>query len=44
VSIPLPGVAIEQERDVVVGRQRARRLAELLGFDAREQTRIATAV
>jgi signal transduction histidine kinase/CheY-like chemotaxis protein len=44
VSIPLPGVPIEQERDVVVGRQRARRLAELLGFDAREQTRIATAV
>jgi signal transduction histidine kinase/CheY-like chemotaxis protein len=44
VSIPLPGVRIEQERDVVVGRQRARRLAELLGFDQREQTRIATAV
>jgi signal transduction histidine kinase/CheY-like chemotaxis protein len=44
MSIPFPGVAIEQERDVVVGRQRARRLAELLGFDAREQTRIATAV
>jgi signal transduction histidine kinase/CheY-like chemotaxis protein len=44
VSIPLPGVSIEQERDVVVGRQRARRLAELLGFDAQDQTRIATAV
>ena len=44
MSIPLPGVGIEQERDVVVGRQRARRLAELLGFDQREQTRIATAV
>jgi signal transduction histidine kinase/CheY-like chemotaxis protein len=44
VSIPLPGVGIDQERDVVVGRQRARRLAELLGFDQREQTRIATAV
>ena len=44
MSIPLPGVAIEQERDVVVGRQRARRLAELLGFDPRDQTRIATAV
>jgi signal transduction histidine kinase/CheY-like chemotaxis protein len=44
VSIPLPGIPIEQERDVVVGRQRARRLAELLGFDSREQTRIATAV
>ena len=44
MSIPLPGVLIEHERDVVVGRQRARRLAELLGFDAREQTRVATAV
>jgi len=44
VSIPLPGIRIEHERDVVVGRQRARRLAELLGFDQREQTRIATAV
>jgi signal transduction histidine kinase/CheY-like chemotaxis protein len=44
VSIPLPGISIEQERDVVVGRQRARRLAELLGFDQHEQTRIATAV
>jgi signal transduction histidine kinase/CheY-like chemotaxis protein len=44
MSIPLPGIRIEQERDVVVGRQRARRLAELLGFDPREQTRIATAV
>jgi signal transduction histidine kinase/CheY-like chemotaxis protein len=44
VSIPLPGVGIEQERDVVVARQRARRLGELLGFDQHEQTRIATAV
>ena len=44
MSIRLPGVRIEQERDVVVSRQRARRLAELLGFDKREQTRIATAV
>jgi signal transduction histidine kinase/CheY-like chemotaxis protein len=44
VSIPFPGLAIEHERDVVVCRQRARRLAELLGFDPREQTRIATAV
>ena len=44
MSILLPGVVIEQERDVVAARQRARRLAELLGFDPREQTRIATAV
>jgi signal transduction histidine kinase/CheY-like chemotaxis protein len=44
VSIPLTAVGIEQERDVVVCRQRARRVAELLGFDQGEQTRIATAV
>ena len=44
MTIPLSDVAIEHERDVVVGRQRARCLAELLGFDAHEQTRIATAV
>jgi len=44
VSIALARVSIEQERDVVVARQRARRVAELLGFDQGEQTRIATAV
>ena len=35
---------IEAEGDVVAVRQRARRIAELLGFDAQDQTRIATAV
>jgi signal transduction histidine kinase/CheY-like chemotaxis protein len=44
VTLSLPGVTIGQERDVVVGRQRTRRLAALLGFDEHEQTRIATAV
>src|SRR5215471_16214854 len=35
---------IEVESDVVVVRQRAHRIAALLGFDRQDQTRIATAV
>ena len=35
---------IRYEQDVVLTRQRARQLATLLGFDAQDQTRIATAV
>ncbi len=35
---------IETEGDVVTVRQRARRIAELLGFERQDQTRIATAV
>ena len=35
---------IEAESDVVAVRQRARRIAELLGFERQDQTRIATAV
>ena len=37
-------VAIHSEDDVVTARQRARQIARLLGFDVRDQTRIATAV
>ncbi|HYG65849.1 MAG TPA: ATP-binding protein [Thermoanaerobaculia bacterium] len=37
-------VDIRQEADVVVARQRSRQLARLLGFDAQDQVRIATAV
>lgn len=37
-------VAIRQERDVVLARQRARQIAETLGFDRQDQTRIATAI
>lgn len=37
-------VAIRYEHDVVATRQRARQIAELLGFDTQDQTRIATAV
>ena len=41
---PIITVPIETENDVVAVRQRARRVAELLGFDRQDQTRIATAV
>lgn len=37
-------VEIRFEQDVVKTRQRARQIAELLGFDSQDQTRIATAV
>ncbi len=35
---------VETEEDIVAVRQRARRLAEGLGFGAQDQVRIATAV
>ncbi len=41
---PIVTVPIEIESDVVAVRQRARRIAELLGFERQDQTRIATAV
>jgi signal transduction histidine kinase/CheY-like chemotaxis protein len=41
---PIVTVPIENEGDVVVVRQRAHRVAELLGFERQDQTRIATAV
>jgi signal transduction histidine kinase len=37
-------IAIRTEADVVAARQRARLIAELLGFERQDQTRIATAV
>jgi anti-sigma regulatory factor (Ser/Thr protein kinase) len=37
-------LAIHYERDLVLARQRTRQLAALLGFDAQDQTRLATAV
>jgi signal transduction histidine kinase/ActR/RegA family two-component response regulator len=40
---PIISVALDRERDIVVVRQRARRIAELLGFDVQDQTCIATA-
>jgi PAS domain S-box-containing protein len=44
VTEQIATVAIRQERDVVLARQRARQIAELLGFDRQDQTRIATAI
>jgi signal transduction histidine kinase len=41
---PIVTVPIESEADVVTVRQRAHRIAELLGFERQDQTRIATAV
>lgn len=37
-------VKINSEQDVVISRQRARQIAELLNFDSQDRTRIATAV
>jgi signal transduction histidine kinase/CheY-like chemotaxis protein len=37
-------IAIGTETDIVLVRKRTRRLAELIGFDAQDQTRITTAV
>ena len=41
---PIATMTIETESDVVTVRQRARRIAELLGFERQDQTRVATAV
>ena len=44
MSIRITTVALNAQTDVVGARQRARQIAEILGFDTREQTRIATSV
>jgi anti-sigma regulatory factor (Ser/Thr protein kinase) len=44
MSTPILSTIIHIESDVVVARQRARQIAALVGFDATDQTRIATAV
>src|ERR1700679_230260 len=44
MKIPLLTVQIRYERDVVLSRQRARQIAECLGFDRQDQVRIATTV
>ena len=44
MSSSILSLAIRHEHDVVAARQRARQIAALLGFDAQDQTRIATAV
>jgi signal transduction histidine kinase/DNA-binding response OmpR family regulator len=44
VRVRLFSVALRYEDDVVTARQRARHVAQLLGFDNQDQTRVATAV
>ncbi len=44
MSRSIINVALKYEDDVVAARQRARQIAGLFGFDAQDQTRIATAV
>src|SRR5688572_27236557 len=44
MSQPLMTVEIKYEPDVVTARQRARQIAQLVGFENQEQVRIATAV
>ncbi|MDP4172398.1 MAG: ATP-binding protein [Bacteroidota bacterium] len=44
MSINILTLRIQYEQDIVFSRQRARQISELIGFDLREQTSIATAV
>ena len=44
MTTPILLTIAPHEHDVVVARQRARQMAALVGFDATDQTRIATAV
>jgi len=44
MTIQLLTVAIQDEQGVVAVRQRARQVAAAVGFDAQDQTRIATAI
>jgi signal transduction histidine kinase/CheY-like chemotaxis protein len=44
MSWSILSVTIKYEEDVVIARQRAKQIADLLGFDLPDQTRIATAV
>jgi signal transduction histidine kinase/CheY-like chemotaxis protein len=44
VSLRIMLVALRHEQDVVTARQRARQISGLLGFEAQDQVRIATAV
>lgn len=42
--VPLIAVRLDEERDLVPARQRARQVAALVGLEAQDQTRVATAV
>jgi hypothetical protein len=43
-DLPIVQLGLSHEADVVLARQRARLISELLGFGAVDQTRIATAI
>src|SRR5690349_15523991 len=43
-AAPFVTVGLISERDIVTARQRARHVAQLLGFEAQDRVRIATAV
>ncbi|MFS0771163.1 ATP-binding protein [Sphingomonas sp. 1P08PE] len=43
-AVPQLTVALLEEADIIAARQRTRQVADLLGFDKQDQTRIATAV
>ena len=44
MSVGILSVRVQYEHDVVAARQRTRQLAQALGFDTQQQTRLATAV
>jgi signal transduction histidine kinase/response regulator RpfG family c-di-GMP phosphodiesterase len=44
MNIPILSLRVQYESDVVLCRQRARQIADVLGFDPQQQTRLATAV
>jgi signal transduction histidine kinase/DNA-binding response OmpR family regulator len=44
VNLPILSIRIQYEHDVVSVRQRCRQVAEALGFETQQQTRLATAV
>jgi anti-sigma regulatory factor (Ser/Thr protein kinase) len=44
MTLPILTVRVQYEQDVVASRQRAKQVAEVLGFETQQQTRLATAV
>jgi anti-sigma regulatory factor (Ser/Thr protein kinase) len=44
MAYAISSVLVQREPDVVLARQRTRQVAKALGFDAQDQTRLATAV
>src|SRR4030088_1416913 len=44
MNLSILSVRLQYEHDVVTARQRAKQIAELLGFDSQHQVRLVTAV